>query len=185
MESDILLFFEKYFSGIFHNLVYWFLKYQIFFVYFKIIAFILSLFFLIGIIFYVKKLKVFQKIYNRYLNIFGLSTDFLSTKRCQKSWKEIKKLLQEPYDSSFKLAVLKAFSTVKKTLEILGYPADFKEAINKLSKEGYRNLEVIENIYQITEKILNEKNFILKKEEAERIVSLYYKFFQEILYSIS
>ena len=58
-------------------------------------------------------------------------------------------------------------------------------AIEKLSKEGYRNLEVIENIYQITEKILNEKNFILKKEEAERIVSLYYKFFQEILYSIS
>ncbi|MGE4554564.1 MAG: hypothetical protein AB7D02_00265 [Candidatus Paceibacterota bacterium] len=185
MNPDILIFIKDYFLNIFHRFFLFLSQYQIYLLYFKIIALILSFFFLIGIIIYIKKLKIILKLYNRYLNIFGLTTDFLATRRCQKQWKEIKKLLEEPYDSSWKLAVLKAFSLTKKTLELLGYPLDFNETLKKLSKEGYHNLQVIEQLNQTVEKIINFKDFSLKKEEAEKIVGVYQKFFQEILHFLS
>lgn len=187
MDQDIFIFFKNYFRSLFYNIFKTLSlpSVKIFFVYFKIFSFCLSIYFLIGIFIYIKKLKIILKLYNKYLNVFGFSSDYLSTKRCQKKWKEIENLLKEPYESSWKLSVLKAFSTVKNLLELLGYPQDFKEAIKKLSKEDYKNLEVIEKITEITEKILNDKNFSLNKEEAERIVAIYKKFFQEILISIS
>ena len=187
MEGDIFLYLKDYILLSFKEVIG--ILFSPFFViiwkFFKIFSFFLSFYFLIGIIIYFKKLNIFLNFYKRTLNIFGLSFDYLATKRCQKNWREIENLLNEPYDSSWKLAVLKAFGTVKKVLDFLGYPSDFKEAIKKLRKEGYHNLEVIEGISQIVDKIITEKDFSLRREEAKKIVGIYKKFFQEILISIS
>lgn len=137
---------------------------------------------LIGIIYYFWKLRLFTKLAERWQNLVGIAPAFSLSGKSQKEWKKIDKLLKEPYQSSWKLAVLKAEAIVKKTLNFMGYAGDdFTKILEELKFRGYQNLEVLFQLHNIREKIIEDKNFSLSQDRAKEIVHIYKKFWNELL----
>ncbi len=189
MENDFLTFFGEFLKEFFNEILLFInsllKEYSFYFWLVKIMSFILIFLFLFGIIYYFRKLKIFSKWQQKWLNWFALSPDYFWQKRCWKSWKEIENLFSEPYESSWKLAILKSANLLKKTLPLIDYPDDFFEALSRLKKEGYQNLEIIEEFYKKAEEIANNPKVKVDQEESKKMVKIFKKFFIDLLASIS
>ena len=154
----------------------------IYFLYFKIFCLSICLGLLIGIIYYFAKLHLFSKCQEKWRNWLDIVPVFSLPGRSRKEWKKIDKLLKESYESSWKLAVLKAEAIVKKTLNSMGYFGDdFLKILEELKFRNYRNLEVLQQLHNIREKIIADENFSLGQKKAEEIVFIYKKFWNELL----
>lgn len=157
------------------------LAFLIFF-YFKIFCLILSCGLLLGIIYYFRKLHLLSKWQERWLSWWGIVPVFSLIGKSRKEWRKIDKLLREPYKSSWKLAVLKAEAVVKKTLNLMGYSGDnFAKILEELKFRNYQNLEILQQLHNIREKIIMDKNFSLDQNRAREITLIYKKFWDELL----
>ena len=137
---------------------------------------------LLGIVYYFWKLRLFTKWVERGQNWWGIVPVFSLSGKSQREWKKIDKLLKEPYQSSWKLAVLKAEAIVKKTLNFMGYAGDdFIKILEELKFRGYQNLEILFELHNIRGKIIEDKNFSLGQDRAKEIVRIYKKFWNELL----
>lgn len=162
----------------------------IFFIYLKILSLILSALFLIGVIYYFRKLKVFSKWKEKWQDWWGIVPELSSSNKNRKEWQKINKLLSEPYESSWKLAVIKAEGIVKETLNLMGYSGfgaadqeqdDFIKILEELKLRNYQNLEVLYQLHQIRQKIIEDKDFSLEQNKAKDVVNIYKKFWSELL----
>lgn len=162
----------------------------IYFVYIKIIALIFIALFLIGIFYYIKKLKIICKWKEKWQDWWGIIPSIDSTSKSQKKWQAIEQFLSEPHESSWKLAVIQAESIVKKTLILIGYTGkqiknlkedEFLNILEELKLRNYQNLNIIFDIHEIRQRIIEDKNFPLDQNKAKEIVKIYKNFWQELL----
>ena len=80
---------------------------------------------------------------------------------------------------------MQAEGIVTKTLRQLGFLGEtFTQQLQELQKQGYRNLNILEGLHQVRERIVNDKNFSLSLDIAKEIVTTYQKFWKEILNSL-
>lgn len=154
----------------------------IYFLYFKFFCLAISCGLLIGIVYHFWKLRLFTKWAEVWQNWWGIIPAFSLSGKSRKEWKKIDELLKESYQSSWKLAVLKAEAIVKKTLNFMGYvESDFTKILDELKFRGYQNLEILFDLHNIREKIIRDKNFSLSQNRAKEIVNIYKKFWEELL----
>ncbi len=162
----------------------------IYFIYFKIFALILNVIFLIGIIYYFCKLKIFSQWKEKWQDWRGIVPAIASSEKSRKQWQKVDKLLAEPYESSWKLAVIQAEAIVKKTLNLMGYSGagaaektedDFINILEELKLRRFQNLEILYQLHQVRQKIIEDKNFPLTQNKAKEIINIYKKFWDELL----
>lgn len=152
------------------------------FLYFKFLCVLLIIILLIGIIYYFYKLHIISQWIEKWQNLWGIVPVYSLSAKNRKEWKKIEKLLEEPYESSWKLAVIKAEEVVKRTLNLIGYVGnDFKKILEKLKFRKYKNLEILYQLHDIREKIIRDKKFALSQNKAKEIVRIYKKFWEELL----
>jgi len=151
----------------------------------KIVSLILIPLFLLGIIFYARKLKIVSKKLENFKNWFGINPFFSSSSKSRRQWSEIENLLEEPYQSSWKLGVIKADALVENFLKQLGYQGQkFAELLEALELRGYQNLKILRGTHQVCEEILSNKNYSLSQNEAKNIISIYKRFWDELVENI-
>jgi len=151
----------------------------------KIVSLILIPLFLIGIIYYVRKLSLVSKKLENIRNWFGVNPFLSSSSKSRRQWEEIENLLEEPYQSSWKLGVIKADALVENFLKQLGFQGQkFAELIETLELRGYQNLQILRGTHQVCEEILSNKNYSLSQKEAENIVAIYKRFWDELMENI-
>jgi len=137
----------------------------IYFFYFKIFCLVICCGLLIGIAYLCWKLRFFSKYVEKWQNWWGIVPVFSLSGKSRKEWKKISQLLKEPYQSSWKLAVIKAEAVVKKTLSFMGYPEDdFVKNLEQLKFRNYQNLDVLLGLHNIRERIIGDKNFSLTQD---------------------
>lgn len=94
-------------------------------------------------------------------------------------------MIEEPYESSWKLAVLKTDSLLERFLKQIGFQGDtFEELLDSLRLRGYQNLELLKGAHQVAEEILKNKDYSLSQKEALSIISIYKKFWDELAVKI-
>ena len=153
-----------------------------YFFYFKIFCLVMSCGILVGTIYLFWKLHIFSKYIEKIQNWWGIVPVFSLSGKSSKEWKKIDQLLKEAYQSSWKLAVIKAEAIVGKTLSFMGYPGDdFVKNLEELKFRNYQNLDVLLGLHDIREKIIEDKNFSLDQDRAKEIVFIYKKFWNELL----
>jgi len=151
----------------------------------KIISLVLIPLFLIGIIYYAKKLNIVSKKLEDIRNWFGVNPFLTSSSKSRRQWEEIENLLEEPYQSSWKLGVVKADALVEKFLKQLGYQGQkFEKLLETLKLRGYQNLEILRGTHQVCAEILNNKNYSFSQKEAKNIVCIYKRFWDELVENI-
>lgn len=157
----------------------------IFLYYLKIVSFILIPFLIIGIVFLVKKLKIISKKIENLKNWFGVNPFLVSSSKSKRQWLEIENLLEEPYQSSWKLSVIKADALIENFLKQLGFSGKtFSELLESLKLKGYQNLQLLQGIHQVCEEILNNKEYNLSQKEAKNIVEIYKRFWNELIENV-
>ncbi len=157
----------------------------IYFFFFRLSGLILSIFFIIGIIYYFRKLKIITNWQNKWRAKLGISSLSTLFSRSNRQWKKIDNLLREPYQSSWKLAVLQAEGIVERTLKQIGFRGEnFAQQITELEKRGYRNLNILSDLYQKKEKIISDNNFTISLEQAREMVNIYRAFWKEVIDSL-
>jgi len=153
-----------------------------YFFYFKIFCLIMCCGLLVGAIYLFWKLRIFSKYIERLQNWWGIVPVFSLSGKSRKEWKKIDQLLKEPYQSSWKLAVIKAEAVVQKTLSFMGYSKDdFVKNLEELKFRNYQNLDILLGLHDIREKIIGDKNFSLDQDKAKEIVHIHKKFWDELL----
>lgn len=151
----------------------------------KIVIFICLPFVIIGILYFIKKLNLIAQKIENIKNWFGVNPFLASSSKSRREWNTIEELLEENYQSSWKLAVIKAEALIQNFLKQLGYQGDkFEDLLNSLRRRGYRNLEILEQAHQLCLEIFNDDNFSLSQEEAKNIVQVYKKFWDELVENI-
>jgi len=152
----------------------------------KIISLISIPFLLWGIIYYARKLKIFPKKIEQIKAWFGLNEVFETPSKSKKQWQAIEELLLENYSSSWKLAVVKADALIENLLKQLGFKGkNLEELINSLKLRGYQNLNLLEGAHTVSKEILANRDYSISQKEAQSIVEIYKKFWQEIVEQIS
>ncbi|MFA5392111.1 MAG: hypothetical protein WC306_00220 [Candidatus Paceibacterota bacterium] len=151
----------------------------------KIISLILIPLLFVGIIYLTKKLNIVSKKFEGIRNWFGINPFLSSSSKSRRQWKEIEDLLEEPYQSSWKLAVIKSDALVENFLRKLGYQGkNFEELLETLKSRGYQNLEILQGTHQVCKEILSNKDYGLSQKEAENIVAIYKRFWNELVENI-
>ena len=80
---------------------------------------------------------------------------------------------------------MKAETLVEKILRTMGYPEeDFEKQLKELKLRGYKNLEVLQEIYKIKKEIAEKENYFLSQKEAKNIVAILKKFRDELVNSL-
>jgi len=153
---------------------------------FKIISLISIPLLLWGIIHYARKLKILPKKIEQIKAWFGLNEVFETPSKSKKQWQAIEELLLENYSSSWKLAVVKADALIENLLKQLGFKGNnLDELINSLKLRGYQNLNLLEGAHAVSKEILANRDYSISQKEAQSIVEIYKKFWQEIIEQIS
>jgi hypothetical protein len=152
----------------------------------KIISLISIPLLLWGIIHYARKLKILPKKIEQIKAWFGLNEVFETPSKSKKQWQAIEELLLENYSSSWKLAVVKADALIENLLKQLGFKGNnLDELINSLKLRGYQNLNLLEGAHTVSKEILANRDYSISQKEAQSIVEIYKKFWQEIIEQIS
>ncbi len=123
----------------------------------KTISLILSLLFLAGIIFVIWETMCLGKTVKK-------------IKKVTKRWLKIEKRLKSGQEANCKLAILEADALYDENLKILGYEKE----------KGLSNIDEIKLAKSIKRKIIDDNQYILSREEAEKSISAYKKGLEEL-----
>lgn len=123
------------------------------------------------------------------VNLFGekiehymdvLSAKNISRRRTLRVWKQIQKRLKTREANQIKLAILEADKILGEILKMAGYPGkNSDERLENINPAQLSNIKEIKQVHRIRHRIANEPDFIITPEEAEIIIAIYEKAFQE------
>jgi len=94
-------------------------------------------------------------------------------KKINKRWDRIVKRLDIEKESEFKLALIDADDLLGEIFEKMGYKGTMTDILKQLNTGIVSNLEDIEKVHQIRNKVVRDPDYKLSREEAERILGIY------------
>lgn len=141
----------------------------------KIIFTILSLSFLVGIIYFLLKTDWAKRLLLQDLIEF-LSFKSYEMRKVPKIWEKITDRLERGVESELKLAVIEADDLLKDVLERIGYPGEtLGEKLKQLSKATLPNLDEISEVHKIRSNIAHDPTYRLNFAQAQKILAVYKK----------
>ena len=97
-----------------------------------------------------------------------------------KGWAKIQKSLRLGDEASLKLAIIEANAILDELLKISGYVGkNMDERLKQLDSSKLSNLSDVWSAHKVCQRIILEKDFHINKQEAELIINIYKKSFQE------
>ncbi|MFA5084166.1 MAG: hypothetical protein WC475_02160 [Candidatus Paceibacterota bacterium] len=145
----------------------------------KLFSLIISAFLLWGIIHFARKLSFFNSKVEQYMDILG--TGNLSKHRSIRGWQQIQKRLQAGDAENLKMAVAEADKILDELLKISGYQEkNMDERLGQITDAQLSNISDVWSAHKINQRLTKEKDFRINKQEAELIINIYKKSFQEL-----
>lgn len=89
-------------------------------------------------------------------------------------WRKIEKYLKSGKPQKMKLAIMKADDLFGELLETMNYPGEnFEKRIQGATGAQFSNLEDIKKAHKIAEDLRRNKNLVINREGAEKLVEVY------------
>jgi uncharacterized protein YifE (UPF0438 family) len=130
-------------------------------------------------IYFLIKINLIGEEVEHYLGV--LAGADISKRRTLKAWKQIQKRLRTKKESQLKLAVLEADQILNEILRMAGYQGkNLDECLSQITPAQLSNIEEIKQAHKLRDRIASESDFTIAPNEAEIIVEIYKKAFQEL-----
>ena len=162
-------------KSMFDNIISW---YQENLLMFQIISFFISVVLLSFVIYFIVRLNIVGEKVDDFFDILGKAD--ISRRRSLKAWKQIQKRLKTKNDTQIKLAVIETdriFDEILKKSGYQGQTAD--ERLRQITSEQVSNIGEILQARRIRNRLASEPDFKITPGEAESIIEIYKKAFQE------
>lgn len=145
----------------------------------KIVSFLVSCLFLALIIYFISETEVFSEPIEHFFDVLGKID--MSKRRTLKAWKQIQKRLKSGKTNDMKLAVLEADKILDQVLKMAGYDGEnLDERLEKMDAGQLSNIEEIRQAHKLKKRIVSEPDFAISFNEAQVVIEIYKKAFQEL-----
>jgi hypothetical protein len=134
----------------------------------KTVSLIISLIFGFLIVLLLIKINFFSKVRSKFSK--SKKMPFINPKKIAKKWLKIEKRIKTGVEANYKLAILEADDIFGDILKNLGYEGEIRII----------NLDEIKGLKKIKNNIVEDKNFTLTENEAQKIVDTYKKGLQDL-----
>lgn len=139
----------------------------------KIIFIILSLLFIVGIIFLLLKNSWLKFRFLEGLTEFFIYRPF-GVKRAFKQWLKITKRLETDREADYKLALLEADNLLDEILNKIGYKGEsLGEKLKQLDPGTLPNLEEVWQAHKVRNNVVHDPDYRLSLEKAKKIMGIY------------
>jgi hypothetical protein len=103
-----------------------------------------------------------------------------SARSLNREWKNIEARLGCPTPSEYKLAILEADAFLDRVLSEMGYAgSDAGGRIEAIPPGHFSKLDALREAHEARNRVVLERNFVLGKTEAARVLGLYREFLEE------
>jgi len=152
----------------------------------KIISLVVSGFSIAGIVYSLKQLTALNKALNAYYGVVPVvATDESQTYLPKnKKWERVLVHMSSNNPSDWKLAILEADIMLEELLDAIGYRGEtMSDKLKSVEKSDFETIEAAWEAHKIRNTIAHEgSDFVLTRQEAERVINLYRIVFEEFSY---
>lgn len=146
----------------------------------KIEAYVLILFFIIGILYFLRKTSYLRF---RFWQDLVEMTTFRSyaVKKIEKQWQSLMKKLESPSEAEWKLAVIEAENILDEVLQRIGFSGEsFGERLKQVKPEQLKNLEEVWEAHKIRNNIVHDPDYKLSLDQAKKVLEIYEKALRDL-----
>lgn len=130
------------------------------------------------VIFFVAKLKILELKTERYMDVIGGAD--ISQRRSIKAWRQIQNRLKTNSSAQAKLAILEADKIFDELIKLSGFKGkNMNERLAQITEAQISNLKEIIFAHNLGERIIKEPELKISTGEAENIIGIYKKAFQD------
>jgi hypothetical protein len=113
--------------------------------------------------------------------LYGTDRPIISKNQVVKRWEKIVARLRQPNPSQYKVAVLEADHMADELLAGIGYAGkNMGERLKSIQPGQVESFEPLQKAHATRNRIVNEPDFTVTREEAEELLEAYRKFFVEL-----
>ena len=147
----------------------------------KIIFILISVFFIICIIYFLKK-SSYLSVNSDLLSDFGSYKRQIAISKYQKKWEKIKMMLFSETEEGRKIALIEAEKFFDLVLSKIGYKnKSVEEKIKEIGLPEDIDVEKILWAHQVCQDIIHDPDYKLEKEEAKKVIDV----FEQTFYSLN
>lgn len=145
-------------------------------IFLKVIFLLFALFFLLVIIYFLKKTTWLRRIFFQDFMEFITSSSY-KVGRITKAWEKIIKRLERNTEDEAKLAILEADDILNEILNRMGYKKEetLEEKLDEITPDIISNLEDLYDAHKVHNNIVHDPDYRLSLTEAQRIIFIYEK----------
>ena len=148
--------------------------------YLKFVFLAISLFFLLGAIFFVIKSTWLKRRFLEAIIEFGTYRPF-GVKKTFKQWIKITKKLETNKEADYKLAVIEADGLLDNVLEKMGYKGETTaDRLKQLTSDILPDLDKIQEVHKIRNNIVHDPDYQFTLDDAKKVVATYEKAFRDL-----
>ncbi|MBI2099832.1 MAG: hypothetical protein HYT48_00620 [Candidatus Vogelbacteria bacterium] len=146
--------------------------------------FLISIPFLIISIFYVsRRLSRMRRAERERLHIKEREAAAVITERRNENWERVQKYLDSGNPAEWKLAIIEADTMLDEMVKKMNYPGEnLGERLKVIEPSDFTNLDAAWEGHKVRNQIAHQGDFMLNKREAERVIGLFRKVFEEFRY---
>jgi hypothetical protein len=145
----------------------------------QLVSLLISVLFLLGIIYIFIKTSYFEMKKEQFLDILGRG--YVSKSRSLRGWKQIQKRMQSKEQNQWKLAILEADRILDEILKMSGYlQKNLDEKLELITPAQLANAEDVKRAHRVRNKIAEDPTSEISREEAESIIKVYKQAFKEL-----
>jgi hypothetical protein len=139
----------------------------------KIIFGLLSLFFIVAMIYFVKTSGYFRiRLWQDVVEVFTARTYGVS--RMVKKWEKIRERLDLASEYEHKLAIIEADEILNEILERMGYQGEtLREKLKQVAPAQLPNIELLQEAHQIRNNIVHDPDYRLSVDQARKTLEVY------------
>ena len=115
------------------------------------------------------------------INLRGADIKVPGKKEIKKRWEAIEKYLSDKNESFWKVAILEADKLVDEVLTGFGYQGkNLGEKLAQVNENQLEHYQELKEAHQVRNRIIQEKDYKLSREEARKIVNIYGQYLQTV-----
>lgn len=118
---------------------------------------------------------------NLKVQLYGTTRPILSKNKAEDRFRSIERRLESNNPSQYKVAVLEADQFADEVLRESGYDgANMGERLAGIQPGQLQSYEALKAAHTVRNRIVNEQNFMVSREEAQALVEEYKQLFREL-----
>ncbi len=146
----------------------------------RLILAIAAPFLLIALIYIMARLSTLRRAEREKLGVAESRVAAVAGEQRNENWERVRQYLESANPAEWKLAIIEADNMLDEMVRKMNYPGEnLGERLKAIEPSDFTNLDAAWEAHKVRNQIAHQSDFQLSKREAERVIGLFRKVFEE------